>query len=277
MFSVPAIFAGADFLALLWVALVLVWSLWTVRLARRVRFARVRQVLRGQHGLSYTLAFVLTMPIYLLTCLMIGEVTLLLMTKVGTVYAAYAGARSAAVWEAMDPALKDKRIRQAVVNGMAPFAMSGEMNVAGPAGIPSADDVRFAGEYVTSLALYSRLRPNLGTPTGIPDGDVETVAAYLESHGPNTGRKLNVRRVLAHYVGVAARTKYAVEIPVRKHGEKVTCEVTYRAPFITPGVGRLLDPDGSWPYEFPVSSKVTLTLELPKSSDGTLGIAYRSF
>jgi hypothetical protein len=53
--------------------------------------------------------------------------------------------------------------------------------------------------------------------------------------------------------------------------------VEYRAPFLAPGVGRILDPDHQEPFEYVIRSTVTLTLEHPRSADGTLGIDYQSF
>lgn len=232
-------------LILFWGVTLLIWGIWTIRLASRFHPRRARQILVGESGLSYTLAFVLTMPIYFLTCLLVGELTLLLMTKIGSVYAAYAGARSATVWENMEEDLKNRRVRQSIVNALAPFAMSGE-NRFGSAGLPDGDAPLHALEYVHVLSRYS-------------GEDVESL------------------RVGVHYLKVDARTEYEIEIPTKEYGADLTCRVTYRAPFLTPGVARLLDPDHTWPYEYPITSEVTLTLERPLSEEGTLGIDYEAY
>jgi hypothetical protein len=237
-----SLFDGAQAQWAGWFLLLMVWMLWTPRLFRRDRRSSLWQVVRGEAGLSYAMGFVLTVPIYSLLCLTIVESTLLLSAKVGTVCAAYAGARSAAVWEAF-PALKQDRLEQSVVSNLTPFVLSGEDSTAGS---PRANAQAHAQDYVKVLEKF-REKPV-----------IQSV-------------------MLPHFRRVASRTQVTVDIPRKRQGQDATCTVEYRAPFLTPGVGRLFDPDGREPFEIPIRSTVTLTLEFPKSANGSLGIAYKPF
>ena len=231
-----------------------IWAIWLISLTagawmtlramkRRSRFRWAD--LRGERGVSYTLSFVITFPIYVLICMTIFETTMLVMTKIGTVYAAYAGSRSLVVWEAMRPDLRDDRVRQAVVTGLAPFVVSSNAT---------------------------------GSETGDPPANAQTHAEnYVDALEKFSGNDVLRDKLIAHVRRVSARVTLTRVIPVRKHGEEASVEVEFRAPLITPGVARLLDPDHAYPYEIPIRSSVRMTLECPETPDGTLGIDYRSF
>jgi hypothetical protein len=236
---------GAEWLWLIW--LVLLFSVAGILLVG-VRWCRLRNpatVWRDEQGLSATLAFVLTIPLMLLICSLFAELTFLLLAKFGTVYASYAAARSAAVWEAQPPKLRDERIRAATITAMAPFAIQARSTGASP-GIPEAGDSGAAAFYVLALRRFSR-----------------------DSILPG--------KVAQQFLATGARTSVKVKVKDRTAGQPVTAEVTYRAGFLIPGVGRLLDPDGFWPWQYPIKSTTALPLELPVSSDKKLGIDYESF
>lgn len=90
-------------------------------------------------GLSYTLSYVLAIPVYLFFLLIAYEATWLLIAKAGTMYAAHAGARSAVVWDTAIPPgseggadrVRRQRIAQAVATAMAPFATTDRRHVVG--------------------------------------------------------------------------------------------------------------------------------------------------
>lgn len=233
-----------------------IWGVWTIRIFSRCRVIlptscswnsvlKWRHILTSEGGLSYSLAYVLTFPLYLTLCLLIFETTLLLMTKIGTVYAAYAGARSAVVWDSMKPNLGSDRIQQSVVSALIPFAMSGDDRTS-TAGNPPVSAQRHAQNFKDSYERFGQ-------------------------------RSVQANVLFVHYKRVAARTKIDVSIPNRKHGEDVTVKVRYRSPFLVPGIGRLLDADHAYPFEVEISSTVTLTLERPLNAQGTLGIDYQSY
>jgi hypothetical protein len=73
-------------------------------------------------GFDYTVNLVATLPaLVLLLCLAL-ETTMILTTKLGTAYAAYASARSGLVWELHGPLETQRKAEQAAVLAMAPFS-----------------------------------------------------------------------------------------------------------------------------------------------------------
>ena len=64
---------------------------------RRRRSGLVR-FLRDEEGAAYSLSFVMVIPIFALMICLIIEGALIMTAKLGTVYAAFAAARTASVW-----------------------------------------------------------------------------------------------------------------------------------------------------------------------------------
>jgi hypothetical protein len=64
----------------------------------RVQLKRLRAVHRDQRGGVQSLAFVLTLPVFIIVCLFIVQVSQLMMAQMVMHYAAFAGARAASVW-----------------------------------------------------------------------------------------------------------------------------------------------------------------------------------
>jgi hypothetical protein len=228
-----------------WLLLLILLSTVSLILFRSFRLRNPRLIWREESGLSMTLAFVLTVPLLLLICGLFAELTLLLLAKFGTVYASFAAARSAAVWEFQDADLRKARVRTAVVTAMAPFAI--------------------------------QARSSGTTPSPPASGDASNSAWYALALRRFAGTQIDTSMAVRQYLATGSRTTVKVDIPQRQSGQPVKAEVTYRAGFLVPGAGRLLDPDGHWPWEYPVTSRTSLPLELPVSSSRKLGIDYRSF
>ncbi|MBC8115465.1 MAG: hypothetical protein H7062_13860 [Candidatus Saccharimonas sp.] len=201
--------------------------------------------LRREEGASYALPIVMTIPLYLVFCLFVAEITLMLSTKVGTVYAAYAGARSAAVWDWLDEDRRDDRMRQSVVSALAPFTASGHER-GGSAGKPAWDVTAHIDNYIDALESYS-------------------------------GSSVPQESMRVHWERVAARTSLELSIPERRRGGDISVRVTYRAPILFAGVAVFLDPDHRFPYELPITTTVKLTLERPVTPTGTMGIDYHAY
>jgi hypothetical protein len=64
----------------------------------RLRLARLRMLHRNQYGGVQSLAFVLTLPLFIMVLMMIVQISQLMIATVTVHYAAYAAARSASVW-----------------------------------------------------------------------------------------------------------------------------------------------------------------------------------
>ena len=209
------------------------------------RLRGISTVYRDEEGASYVLPLVMTIPLYLFFCLFVSEIVLLSLTKVGTTYAAYAGARSSAVWMAQKPNLQKDRMRQAVVSGLSPFVASGHQ-LFGVAGDPKWPIDVHLNEYLLSLERFSE-------------------------------RSIDRASMSTHFRRVAARTSIDHDVSQSNGFRSVTVKVTYRAPFLFAVVARWLDPDHRAPYEMPVRSVATFPIAEPKTQDGTLGIDYLSF
>jgi Flp pilus assembly protein TadG len=239
-----------------------VWLAWLVGLAvvlrmagqalRRWRRPCWQQLARGEEGVSYTLSYVLTVPIYMCFVCLVFETSWLLLAKIGTLYAAHAGARSAVVWSTATPegnwsddtALnneRNNRIQRSVWTAMTPFVTLGTGDPPSSGGAASSQADKYADAY----------------------------QAYTGSDASRT----TLRR---RYLTAVSRTSCAPLMPNIPLSGDVKVTVTYQAPLHIPGVSRFLDPNGQAPYKYTITSSATLISEAPVSSDGTLGIDYRS-
>ncbi len=220
-----------------------------IRLARSAHRPRMALVHADERGVTYSLNYVLVIPIYLLIVCMVFEATFLVVAKIGTMYAAHAGARSAVVWDSAKPTeLKDKRIRQSILTALAPFASVGQKDLAA-GNSPSADDNAAGKDFASAYSKHSRW-------TG--------------------GKDIARGQLLNKYRGAAGRTTFTVNVDRSRPDGDVKVTVTYRAPMFIPGAARLFDKDGKPPYDYTIESTATLPNEAPVSADRTLGIDYRS-
>src|SRR6516225_2131077 len=135
----------------------LIWSVGVVMLLRLTwqalrRWSRPcwRELLCGEEGLSYSLSYVLVFPLYFLFACMVFEATWLLLAKIGTLYAAHAGARSQVVWSSAQPAnLRTTRTNQAVWTALTPFVTGDPSWLS----VPSEAWAQ-SGEYVLAYESY---------------------------------------------------------------------------------------------------------------------------
>jgi Flp pilus assembly protein TadG len=232
-----------------------VWLIWSVGVAvllcltwqslRRWRRPCWRELLCGEEGLSYSLSYVLVFPLYFLFVCMVFEATWLLLAKIGTVYAAHAGARSAVVWASARPQGKrDTRIRQSVWTAMTPFVTGSPdwLHMSGDASIQSAG---YAGAY---RSYYQ-------------SGDKYADASFTT--------------LASRYLTAASRTSCQWQVDNPQAGD-VTVTVTYRAPLHIPGVARILGRGSLGSREYKITSSATLPNEAPANDGKTLGIDYQS-
>jgi Flp pilus assembly protein TadG len=246
MFSPGQWIQGVEWIWLVWlVSLAIVFKM-SCQALRRWRRPCWVVLARDEEGVSYSLSFVLLIPFYLLFVCVVFESTWLLLAKVGTLYAAHAGARSAVVWASAQPAnLRTTRINQSVWSAMTPFA-TGSPSWLGLSGDAFGDALDYAAAY----NLYS---PASNDPNAQP------------GFGTMTNR----------YLTAASRTSWQQQVDTSRPDGDLTVTVTYRAPLHIPGAARILNPNGSQ-NEYSITSKATLPNEAPASANGTLGIDYES-
>jgi Flp pilus assembly protein TadG len=232
---------GVEWVWLVWAVAAAVVLRMTWHMLRRWRQPRWAELVRGEEGVSYTLSYVLVLPLYLLFVCVVFEASWLLMGKIGTLYAAHAGARSQVVWASAQPSnLATTRTNQSVWSAMAPF-VSAEPRWRF---VPLEATLQ-AAEY--TAAYRSNLTPNHPN-ANVPDSTLG-----------------------ARYLWAASRTSWQAQFDTPRKGD-VTVTVTYDAPLHIPGAARIF----SSGRDFTIRSSATLPSEAPVSADGTLGIEYQS-
>jgi Flp pilus assembly protein TadG len=230
---------------LIWLAAILLLALLTRRMLHGFRWEDCRALLRREEGAAYSISYVLAFPLYLLLICLIVESSLILLTKIGTIYAAYAGARSAIVWYSMEPDQADQKCNQAAVQAMVPFASSSDLHTRG------------AGASATpSTAARNYLR---------------ACQAYNRGHAPAS-------YLLAKYGYAEKATQVQQLTRPPTWDADVTVRISYEAPFTVSVIGRILGKRAPWPsahfYTYTIVSEATLQNEAPKNENQSLGIDY---
>ena len=186
---------------------------------RRRGWAGFRRFARDEEGAAYTLSYVMVIPIYALLICLIIEAALILTAKLGTVYAAYAAARTASVWSSHTTWEKTmEKAKRAALKTMVPFA-SGTQDSLDLDQIPTDQDT--AGR---------RHRPMWVA--------YNAYAAKPESN----------KYVAAKYAYASRNVEVEIEGPPEKSDTPITAKVTYHFPVQHPrhrphprrqGTGRL--------------------------------------
>ena len=201
----------------------------------------LRHIAQDETGGAYTLSYVLVVPFLMLFMCMIVETTLMLSAKIGTQYAAFAGARVATVWaSAVSWDEAQSRTEEAAQQAFLPFA-SGAMSRA------NGQEAENFGRYYESYSEY------------VEDPASE---AYLRKKSQNASNSLTV----------------TIEGPPSQWDDDLTVIVRYECPFRIPGIARLFGEQGdNGGYYFPLTSEVTLQNEGPQNEQQDMGIGYGKF
>lgn len=205
-------------------------------------WAAVRQFASDEEGAAYSLSFVMVIPIYALLMCLIIEAALILTAKLGTVYAAFAAARTASVWSSHTTWEKTmEKANRAALKTMVPFS-------SGTQGFLSS-------------------RPS-DTQT-VKDGLFYLGAYHAYASEPQSDK------YIAFKYGYASRNvKLKIEGPPEKSDTPITATVTYQFPFNIPGIARILGEKGPDGYFFNISSTATIPNEGPRDNRKTIGIGY---
>lgn len=237
MFDISDYLGSVEAVWLIWLLAVGSLALLTRAVLRSISFRWVRTLAWGEEGASYSLAYVLTVPIYIILICLVVETTSLLIVKVGTMYAAYAAARSRIVWDPTMPAVGQERMELAGKQAMVPFASSHPLFQFGPAAPGGQDQAYMAAyrQYAAGIAPY-------------PPTD-----AYWSNR---------------YHHAWTATTVTLVRITDRKDpGASVatpmyTISVAHDAPLITPLIGRILGTRQVGKYWVrTIASQITLPAE----------------
>lgn len=244
---------GFEHVWLLWAASATVLLLTTVAMARRLKWEHIRQLVKDEDGAAYTLSYVLAMPVYVLFICLVVETTFMLVAKIGTVYAAFAAARTGAVWySADDDSDARQRSQFAAVRAFVPFS-------SGLAGLEEVDQAGQASNVDDYVSAYQE----------------HVVEAGFE---PASEKYLRGKYVYA---------ERALDVTVTRQpgpsgnvwDENIVATVSYDYPYSVPGIGRILgdpDPEGEGGFITQIVSSVVLQIEHPWNDAKRLGIGYAS-
>jgi hypothetical protein len=194
---------------------------------------------RDEVGAAYTLSYVMVVPMYALLVCVIIESALFFTAKLGTVYAAYAAARTASVWSSATSWDKAQaRAESAAVKTMVPFA-SGTQSLSLPSAA-SVDAIKYLGAY----------------------------KKYAKS-------PVNEKYLLAKYGYAKQSVKVNLGGSPASWDADIKARVTYEFPCNIPGVGRLFGRRNALGrFVVPIVTEVTLANEGPQNDRKTLGIGY---
>jgi Flp pilus assembly protein TadG len=208
----------------------------------RRRQSGLARFVRDEEGAAYSLSFVMVIPIFALMICLIIEGALIMTAKLGTVYAAFAAARTASVWSSHTTWEKtEEKAQKAALQAMVPFA-------SGTQGLLSS--VPTEGDTVADGAVY--------------------IAAYNAF-----AKDAQATKYLASKYGYASRNvKVEIEGPPTNSDTPITAKVTYQFPFNVPGIARILGDKGPDGYFFNISSTATIPNEGPRDNRKTIGIGY---
>lgn len=236
-----------------WGIAVFAFSLLAGRSLGRLRRVGIKGWHQDDSGAAYTLSYVMTFPIYALFMAVIVESSLMLSCKIGTVYAAYAAARSAIVWSSAQPGAPGS----AEVTGRAQQKM----------------------QRAAALALipFSSASPDHAIPGGNGDASRSEFLAAYRAHYNDDATAGYLTRKYDYAFGATE-----VESPnLANHGpgDDIIVTVRFQYPFILPGIGRLLGGKpfpGAKFYAVEMETTAQLQAETPQSESRTLGIEYQS-
>jgi hypothetical protein len=252
MVPVSEYFRSVEVIWIVWLAGIVV-LLWLTRQALRGSdWKQWSSVFKGEDGAAYSLSYVLVFPIYVLLVVLVIECTLILVVKLGTIYAAYAAARSQIVWSSVDDSAAVKaRADRAAIHAMVPFSSSWEQH-ARQAGIDTVAPVQ-GEEY---FFVYNM----------VADGPAEDRRYIANKH---------------RWAAFATSVKYVRTL--LGGGDKpwfadIKATVEYRMPLHVTWVGRFLGqrfvgPRGGY-YLYSITSSVTLQDEAAQNDKMTIGFRY---
>jgi hypothetical protein len=240
-------FRSVEIIWIFWVvSIVLLW-IKTRQLVRSPFPGTWREFLAEESGAAYTLSYVFSFPIYMTLVCTVIETSLVLVVKIGTMYACYAGARSASVWLPAKPEIAAAKIERAVVQAFTPFAEGNPVHTQRLGVSPTMTSAGF--EYHAAYAKYAANR-------------ARAPREYLARKYSFAEKALTVHWTPANPV----------------ENQDITLTVTYQMPLHIPGAARILGhPNG----RYPITSRAILQNEGPKRESGfnpdrPMGIDYRS-
>jgi hypothetical protein len=267
-----------------------VWLLWAVgllasavlvRRAFRLRpWKSVAAFAADEHGASYALSYVLTFPFYLLLMCLIMQATLILMVKIGTVYAAHAAARAAIVWGPSQPERPSKeddgyrraskKAHRAAALAMAPFATGYQHHL---------DKMYYGIGKIAKYNPFAQIDAELyylmyqRIATHNTSVDAENYLYFLRRFDPDA---LAQKKYVENKLLFASLATF-VEFPGREvptWNEDYELSVTYFMPMHVPAVGRFFGSRMGGLFVRDITTTATLPSEAPETESNRMNIPY---
>jgi len=241
-----------------------IWGIWLVSLVlvfwmtcRALKSLDLKQwfaVFKDEDGAAYSLSYVLVFPIYVLLVILVIETTLILIVKLGTIYAAYAAARSQIVWYSLltDKNLVKDKSDQAAIQAMVPYASSWQAH-ARLAGIDGFPSIR-GEQYFEVYRLYY-------------------------NKGGNYRRYITNKYRWADWATKVTYQRTHLADPVEEPwNADIKATVKYRMPLHMPAIARILGKEfnggrGKY-YLIEVTSSATLQDEAAQNKSLSIGFPY---
>jgi len=248
----PSNLQDISFVLLLWLTAGTGLLTLSVVVITRSRQLSLRALWRGERGGTYSISLLMVLPLFTTLVALFIECNHLMLTKLGTYFAAYSAARSAAVWLPIDireaanaglehdtvPTQSLERCRLAAARAMTPFTI----------------DVDRVSESTLPQRDIERLL-RLATGFEQPFEPVHPAPDYLR-------RK---------FVNAYSSTQVELTSPAtkqRKQYTQVAATVKHQAEFLVPGIGRLLSTLGNQGFgrapTWPLSTTVALHVDFPR-------------
>jgi hypothetical protein len=182
----------------------------------RARHLTLAELRRSEIGGSYSIAILMVLPLFVTLLAFFIECNQLMLAKLGLGYATFSAARSAAAWQPIDLYFADSesrlkaRCHLAAARTLTPF-ISGAQPTA-----PTIIDAMARSRVDQVFDAYQRQRGTAGVSR-----------SYLSQKFFNACAATTIDAVRISKSSASAADRIAVT-------------VTYRAPFLLPGIGRLL-------------------------------------
>ena len=264
-----------------------IWGVWLAtslgltyffkRTFRGLKFARVKTFHQSESGASYSLPYVLTFPFVILILALFLQASLILIAKIGTVYAGHAATRSFIVWQsAAGIEFKDVSIqvpfaefcsKRAATIAMVPFASASQDHLKNLA----EDNSGSLGNTIKiDSLLYARMYERFLKSANKNDKH--------QTHGIITDKKAGVKKdyIKRKFEYAAAAMKVETPDDMVRWNEDVEVKITYQVPFIVPATGKILGgtKQGNTYYrELKVTTK--MPSEAANTVNGKIGIPYQ--
>ncbi len=295
-----------------------VWIIWAISLVilvfclrnvlKRFNFKNIRRFAASESGASYALPYVLTFPIYLLLMAVLLQASLILMCKIGTMYAAHASARTVTVWQGQGPEDSDNyewgkayiryKAKRSATMAMTPFANSyvnaredlfplypivlkeniTQEDIEKGAIVDLPDTLANLLTYVDRelyISQYKRLNEDAH------DND----SSYTHQIIKNRQSQVSADYIRNKYAFAAAATRVSFPEEPVEWNEDLKVTVKYRMAFHIPGTAKIFNGKrplwtyltGDKVYYRDIESSVTLPSEAAQTENGRVGIPHNIF